>query len=164
MTVPKFLRRKRVANETVPETDPEVSGNRRDMFKMLGAGVDGAVGASLLDASPAAANGTPVELGEVNTATSTTEVITSSGHGLYGVQGSPTGLDSKSGFEAGVFGDSNEDYGVVGFSNRFAGVLGQVGGNTISQTGVRGDDTTSLAGNYGVMGTSTYGNAVIGIV
>jgi len=58
VTFPSFLRRKHVEETEAPESESETNGSagkRRDLFKMLGAGVAGAVGASLLETDPASA-------------------------------------------------------------------------------------------------------------
>jgi hypothetical protein len=121
----------------------------------LGALAAGAIGR----ASPVhAADGDPVLLGFVNTATQETVVGNSSGgHGLSGqASGTGIGLDGwgVSGF--GVRGVSNADAGVYGLSygdNSTAGVWGNSLG-AVPGVGVRGSTASSTA-VYGFCGTGS---------
>ncbi len=161
MTFPPFLRRSRP--QLVLESEPEAngsSGNRRDMFKMLGAGVVGAVGASMLDAGSASAD-SAVLAGETNTATSTTEITTSSGSGLYGVSVGASGFLEATGATAGVIGDSNTNTGIYGFSSAANGINGFTSSD--GGVGVCGEDFSSQSGGVGTSGSSNYGVGVYGV-
>jgi hypothetical protein len=143
---------------------------RRALMLSAAAGV-GATAAMVAGADPASATEDRAVLaGESNTATSTTEVITSSGSGLYGVAGSPSGAPAT----AGVFGDSNTVAGAVGASsgsdgvqgmtthNGSAGVYGEAGaasGITWSSAGVHGDSNIGV----GVFGGSSATDGVHGV-
>ena len=145
------------------------------MFKMLGAGVVGAVGASLLDAGSASATeDTPVLAGETNTATSTTEITTNSGDALLGQSSDGNGVHGITFVNAfsGVYGvdqssgaDGDGGYGVSGSSLNGKGVSGYA-----SSTGLSGVYGVSDAGSgisgasqAGVVGDSNTNEGVIGL-
>lgn len=157
------------------EATADTPGDRRRLLKMLGATAVGAVGASLLEASPAGAqgigNGQAVQLGEANTCDGTTQVTTILGDGLSGVSsqgsgvyGMTTSIEVQSGvygvliqpsglvnpstvLGAGVTGDTGSYYGVVGASSVLDGVHGLA--SAAGASGVAGV-ATSGSGGYGV--------------
>ena len=133
---------------------PAVRYGRRAL--MLGAAAVGVgITAGLIaSAAPAeAANDDPILLGESNTATSTTEINTTSGDGL---QANTTG-DSGS---HGVLGTATFGTGVAGISTYGTGVHGETLGS--GGYGVYGQDA-SRGGATGVVGRSTEGDGVFGI-
>jgi hypothetical protein len=125
------------------------SGRRAVMLGAAAAGA-GAV-ASLAGGGQAQAksltNGSPVELGEINNASATTRVITSSGTGLAG-QTSSAGQSGVTGIDTGTTGTGHGTYG------RSASGTGAYGTST-SGFGVSGNSRTS----YGVYGSSGLGAA-----
>lgn len=136
----------------------ETPTDRRRMLKVLGATAAGAVGATLIEASPVAATqGSAVLAGETNTATADTVVSTNSANGLrgfssddtaaglYGVDPDISGLASGI-YPTGVVGDSSAGYGVVGVSAGAAGVYG----NSTAGDGVSGE--TNSDGANGTLG------------
>lgn len=148
-----------IENEGVSSKDidrrPKVNGKYGRRTLMLGAAAGvGAVASLATKPDIAAANGTPVELGDVNSATATTEVTTSSGSGLYGISEATSGI---TGYVGGVVGDSNTKYGVVGLSSVLNGVAGVTTAD--SWGGVIGQDESS-GGGYGVQGYSAQGVGV----
>ena len=115
---------------------------------MLGAAAGVGAAASLaVGAQPAGADGTPVELGDNNTATGTTVVVKGASSGIGGT--------------AALVGDSDEDNGVYGASSDYSGVVGRSVGNSglTSTAGVVGDSTT----NEGVLGSSSDESGVHGV-
>jgi hypothetical protein len=102
-----------------------------------------------------AANGSPVELGEANTATATTLVTTSGGSGLYG----ETTADQRAGLKGVDASSAAGGFGVYGSSTKGTGVYGENG--EAGQAGVQGADTSGGQG-YGVRGTSEAGFGVYG--
>jgi hypothetical protein len=136
----------------------EESHTRRLGRRSLGIGAAAAgvgVAASLV-ARPevASAQDTPVELGETNTATATTEVNTSFGDGLK----AQTTQNGQSGVY-GVDASSSGGQGVLGSSTSGTGVKGQTTNNDLYA--VWGDDTSS-GGGVGVFGSSDNGTGVYG--
>jgi len=122
---------------------------------MLGAGAAGAGLAAALAASadPAgAANNSPVELGESNAASGSTQITTSAGNGLNGLTTSPES------YSCGVYGQAQAGIGVLGTPASRSGLLGAGGNPTIA--GVVGD---SGAGVTGVLGLATSSTGVEGI-
>jgi hypothetical protein len=139
-------------------TRPDSPGDRRHLLKVLGATAVGAVGASLVEASPAgAADGDTVIMGTTNTCTNTTSVESASGTGLYGTASSVSGL-LTTGEVAGVIGDSDTVQGVVGLSSLSNGVSGVTGGT--DQAGVFGFDNSGGDTSFGVAGVSDSGCGV----
>jgi hypothetical protein len=137
--------------------------SRRGALLALGGAAAGGMGlalaSSVVGAGPAAATqGDAVLAGESNSATATTEVITSSGSGVYGISGTSSGLSSS---DAGVFGDSNAAFGLLGTSSGADGVHGET--THSGSSGVFGLDTSSGDGGYGVSARSTNGCAVSGL-
>jgi len=135
---------------------------------MLGAAAAGAGAAAALagGAGVAQAGGSPVELGQSNTASNTTAVNTSKGNGLSGhttANGGSglTGADASPAGGFGVFGTSANGKGVFGTSSAQAGVYGQT--SSAGHAGVHGTDTSGFPGGYGVYGTSENGYGVYGI-
>jgi hypothetical protein len=179
-----------------PSTDRLVS--RRGALRALGGaaagGVGLAIGSTLLGAGPAAANeqggteGTALILGasggEANTASSSTQVLTSSGVGIAGgtSAGGQSGVEGQdlttsSPFGFGVTGTSDGGTGVVGTSDEGTGVSGKstssfgingMTGTGVSQTpagsaGVIGQDlATGAPFAIGVFGSSDGGTGVQG--
>jgi len=128
------------------------------MLKILGATAVGAVGASLVEASPAgAADGDPVVMGFTNTCTSTTFIAPSAGTGIYGIASAVSSLLSP-GEAAGVIGDSNTVQGVLGLSTIGNGVTGETSGS--NQAGVFGFDGSAGDTSFGVAGVSNTGVGV----
>ncbi|HEY1916248.1 MAG TPA: hypothetical protein VGH27_11810 [Streptosporangiaceae bacterium] len=142
---------------------------------MLGAAGTGAgLAATIMgSSSPAqAANGSPVLLGDSNTATSTTEVTTSSGTGIQGIlTGSSAGGSGVSGIDEstgsggghGTFGRSVNGVGVYGIAESGAqvgvqGVFYEASGLSIPRAGVAGD-TEGTDGEVGVFGSTAQGTA-----
>ena len=136
--------------------------SRRGALLALGGAAGGmglALASSVMSAEPAAAaQDGAVLAGESNTATSTTEVITSSGTGVYGISGTSSGISSE---VAGVFGDSNGSHGVQGTSSAADGVHGVT--SQAGASGVFGLDTSSGDGGYGLSARSTKGCGVSGL-
>ena len=149
---------------------------------MLGAAA-GVGAAASLAAKPeiAAANGTPVELGESNSATATTEVTTTSGNGLMGQttdngQSGVYGVDDSSAGGYGVYGTSNEGTGVYGSATTSgSGVSGYSNsGAGVSGTSGMGPGVSGSGMHYGVYGTSSseapfggagvYGSGFAGVI
>jgi hypothetical protein len=143
------------------EGDRPVS--RRGALLALGGAAAGGVGlalaSSIMSAEPAAATQDAAVLaGESNTATDTTEVITSSGSGVYGISGASSAISSS---DAGVFGDSSTAFGVLGTASGADGVHGET--THAGSSGVFGLDTSSGDGGYGVSARSTNGCGVSGL-
>jgi len=139
-------------------TPPDSPGDRRHLLKILGATAVGAVGASLVEASPAgAADGDPVIMGSTNLCTSTTFIESNDGAGIYGIASSFSGL-LTTGEIAGVIGDSDTVQGVVGLSSVSNGVSGVTSAS--DQAGVFGVDTSGGETSFGVGGVSDTGCGV----
>ena len=150
-----------IENDTISDRGEKAQGGitgiygRRGLMLGAAAGV-GAVASLAGEDSASAQNSTPVELGDSNSATATTEVTTSSGSGLYGISVGASGITGNT---AGVLGDSNTNDGVVGLSSAGDGVGGQTSAD--GYRGVYGGDD-STGGGYGVQGESVYGVGVQG--
>ena len=159
MSIRSLLTRGRAdgAGVRAEATPADVPGDRRRLLKMLGATAVGAVGASLLEASPAgAADGDDVVLGGSNVSSSVTLITCSDDTALS----STTSLAGQ----AGLLGtdDSSGGYGVSGYSTNGLGVYGlQTGASGLvsSPAGVVGDSTVT----HGVIGVSSSNNGVRGI-
>jgi hypothetical protein len=170
MSIWSLLRDRRTEPQS-EVTDPadrtvRIVGTRRNLFKLLGIGAAGAVGASVLEASPASAgtgNGADVQLGQTNTAAASTIVSTSAGSGLYGtINQNPSGLIGE--LVAGVVGDVAFDNGVIGLSENLNGVYG-VSTNAYGVYGIQGTES-GLAGDSGlagVLGDSSENTGVAGV-
>ncbi len=149
----------------IRDDDPDASapaspGDRRRLLKMLGATAVGAVGASLVEASPAgAADGDPVIMGVTNTCTSTTFVEPTEGTAIQGTTAS-NGVTALLGFDSsptggiGTGGQSDNGTGIYGIANNFSGLL-----TTGEVAGVIGDSDTV----QGVVGLSSLSNGVSGV-
>jgi hypothetical protein len=154
-----------------------------------GAGITAGLVAGAAPAQAAQANGTPVELGESNTATGTTAISTNSGYGLWasstghaGVRGDTTlatssGVsghdDSGSASGTGTAGTSTNGTGVSGASTTGAGVLGRSTANAgvfgSSDTGfgvlaANGAFSISGDGALGVLGPAVFSRSGIATV
>jgi hypothetical protein len=141
------------------------SGRRAVLLAAAAAGAGAAAG---LAGGPgvAQAGGSPVELGQSNTASATTAVSTSSGDGLSGrttANGGAgvSGADASPGGGFGVQGTSANGKGVSGTSSASAGVYGQT--SATGHAGVHGTDASGEPGGYGIYGTSVNGYGVYGI-
>jgi hypothetical protein len=135
---------------------------------LLGAAATGAgVAASLATGDAAEAKNLgdppPVLLGSVNSATSSTEVDTTSGTGLVGTttdngQSGVAGIDTSNGSAGhGTYGRSTNGTGVFGQSVHGNGIVGM--GSTNRASAVAGIDSSSASGN-GVYGKSFNGVGV----
>ncbi len=140
---------------------PDGAFGRRALVMGAAAGVGVAAGLVAASEPASATENTAVLAGETNTATSTTEVITTSGSGLLGVCDASSGL--LSGFRGGTVGDSLDAYGVIGASGESTGVLGKSGSPSDLLegivAGVIGDSST----DYGVFGGSKDSDGVLGV-
>ena len=155
----------------------DVTGKYGRRALILGAAA-GVGAAASLAAKPdtAGANGTPVELGESNTATATTSVETSAGSGLVGVTTANAnsgvyGVDESSAGGWGVYGQSDNGTGVEGYAgdtNGDTGVTAGVVGYSTSDAGEAGVygrfmSTGRDDNGYGVYGWSDAGPGVYGL-
>lgn len=173
----------------------EAPAPRRSRRALIGGGIvaagAGIAGTLLATASPAAADDTPMLLGESNSATNTTslqntsgsclEVTSTSGQPVISAfdnssnnQGGSPAVSGQSSISAGVVGFSDSDAGVVGVGNSGNGVFGQgtmadgvVGqidpaSSTLGIAAVFGFDPTT-GGNTGVLGESFNGIGVAGV-
>jgi hypothetical protein len=115
-----------------------------------GAGVTAGLVAGAAPAQAAQANGTPVELGDSNTATGTTAISTSSGYGLW----------ASSAGHAGIRGDTTvaTSSGVSGHDDSGSATGTGTAGTSANGTGVSGVSTTGA----GVLGRSTSNAGVFG--
>jgi hypothetical protein len=169
----------RVRRRSKVAGDQESPAQRGRRALMLGAAAAGAGAAAVLagGGEPAsAATGSPVELGETNSATATTVITTSSGSGLRGITTDDTspggvyGIDSSqatgtfgvqgaSKYGVGVYGFSSYSYGLQAYASQDHGVYSETFGNGASA--VYGSDESS-GGGYGVNGISNAGTGVFG--
>ena len=121
---------------------------------IFGAGAAGAGLAATLAAGAdpaAAANDSPVELGESNTASATTSITTTTGNGLNGL------TTSDETYACGVLGESQYGIGVYGTQSSTSGLLGgSVGSEGVPSTAAVVGDTGSASG-VGVMGLGSLG-------
>jgi hypothetical protein len=118
----------RIDDESISDENAGESNNtggkygRRALMLGAAAGVGAAAVVAAKPQSASATEGNPVLAGQSNTATSTTEVSTSSGTGMKGISVDPSGIAD---YTAGVVGDSNTNPGVVGLATVSPGVIGQ---------------------------------------
>ncbi len=184
------LRAETLTDEVVRELDANLAVSRRGAIKVLGAaaagGVGMALGSTVLGAEQAgAANFQYVELGAQNTASQSTNILTSGGVGLGAGSQDATGTgvvgtNSSGSGGSGVFGlsESAVGIGIFGVCAAGIGVVGQdvdsdpnpngtpngklpigVQGNSDSGIGVQGVLTTKGIGFYAVDGEDLSGQA-----
>jgi hypothetical protein len=139
----------------VPEGPATRFGRRAIVLGAAAAGA-GITAGLVTSAQPAeAANGRPVLLGEVNSATETTSISTTAGSGLVA-----TTFENN---ESGVYGIDQSSggggTGVKGFSHAGTGVFGLTRADGLQ--GVFGQDNSS-GGGVGVLGVSSAGTGVLG--
>jgi hypothetical protein len=133
-----------------PDPEPERSVSRRRLLGMAGAATAGAVGATVLAASPAGATTGPLQFGSPNDAGTDATSLTSTAAGAATFRaantGANNGLEGSAAAATGVYGQTA--------STSNAGVLGEA---TASGSGVVGSSASGVAIRAGISTTSSGG-------
>jgi hypothetical protein len=168
--VPRVVATERGGESADASTEDRPVSRRGALMAMGGVAAGGlgmALGSTVLGAQPAAADGTPVELGGNNVTTGTTVISTSVAR--YALQATTSdslgaalaGEDSSGNTDGwGVYGNSDSGLGMVGTAGSVAAVPhGPIGvaGLSAAGTGVLGSDQST---GIGVSGTSADGYGV----